>query len=224
MNAARSAPGEAGVAQREASYGKDTSPFKLPALPWPADALEPVLSKAAVELHHQKHHGGYVEKLNKLVAGTPYARMTLEELILATATDLTQKPIFNNAAQAWNHAFFFEGLRAPGPEHVPKALAERIDSDFGSLEKLIDKMTEFATERFGSGWSWLTLRGRALELSSTPNAGSALTTASIPLLAIDVWEHAYYIDYHEKREAYVRAVLGKLVDWDVVARRAALAG
>jgi Fe-Mn family superoxide dismutase len=200
----------------------ESGPFELPPLPWAEDALEPVISKNAVALHHGKHHRGYVTKLNKLVAGTPYEKMSLEEIIRATAADPALRSIFNNAGQVWNHTFFFEGLKSPGPVAVPKRLAERIDTEFGSMDALHAEMAKTGVERFGSGWAWLCLRGRHLEVMSTPNAGSPLTTDSIPLLALDVWEHAYYLDYHERREAYAKALMSMIVDWNVVARRASL--
>jgi len=196
--------------------------FALPPLPWPANALEPAISACAVELHHQMHHRSYVNKLNDLVSGTPHAELPLEELIRATAADPAKKDIYNNAGQVWNHTFFFRSLKPPGPSKVPKRLRALIESEFGSMEALNAQMTRIALERFGSGWAWLTLRGRRLEVLSTHNAGSPIITKAVPLLALDVWEHAYYLDFHERREAYVRTVLGRLVDWEQVARRAAL--
>jgi Fe-Mn family superoxide dismutase len=197
-------------------------PFELPPLPWDADALEPVLSKGAVELHHGKHHRGYLKKLNALAKGGEFENQSLEAVVRAAARDPFKREIFNNAAQAWNHEFFFEGLRAPGPAEVPAKLRAKIDETFGSLEALNGHLVANALERFGSGWVWLSLNGTRLEISSSPNAGTVLTTESTPLLAIDVWEHAYYLDYHERREAYVKALLATLVDWKVVSRRAAL--
>ncbi|QJR13471.1 superoxide dismutase [Usitatibacter palustris] len=196
--------------------------FSLPPLPWAADALEPVISKGAVELHHQKHHRGYVKKLNKLVEGSPLAELSLEELIRKTAADPDKREIFNNAAQVWNHTFFFHNLKSPGPRKIPGALQDLIAAEFGSMDKMCDEIVKFALERFGSGWAWLSLRGRHLEITSTPNAGTPLTTDVTPLMALDVWEHAYYLDYHERREAYARAVLTMVTDWDVVAKRGGL--
>ena len=197
--------------------------FVLPPLPWPADALEPAISSNAMALHHQKHHRGYVDKLNDLILGTRHAELPLEALIRATAADPLKKDIYNNASQVWNHTFFFEGLKPPGPAKVPKRLRALIDIEFGSLEAFNTRFARIAVERFGSGWAWLVLRGWHLEILSTPNAGSPIITDAIPLLAVDLWEHAYYLNYHDRREAYVRAMLGLLVDWEAVARRAALA-
>ena len=197
--------------------------FVLPPLPWPADALEPVISAGAVVLHHQKHHRGYVDKLNDLVLGTRHAELPLEVLIRATAADPLKKDIYNNASQVWNHAFFFQGLKPPGPSLVPERLRALIEIEFGSLAALNGQFARIAVTRFGSGWAWLVLRSRRLEILSTPNAGSPIITDAIPLLAVDLWEHAYYLDYHDRRQAYVRAVLEMLVDWETVARRAALA-
>jgi len=200
----------------------DTGPFQLPPLPWPTNALEPVISKGAVELHHGKHHRGYVKKLNALIAGTEFEHMTLEDVVRATAGEPANREIHDNAGQVWNHTFFFEGLRPPGPLVVPLRLQDRIDTEFGGMEAMNARLVQAAVARFGSGWAWLSLRGRSLEVSSSPNAGSPLTTGTIPLLALDVWEHAYYLDYHERREAYAKAVLSMLVDWHQVARRAGL--
>ena len=200
----------------------DTGPFQLPPLPWPTNALEPVISKGAVELHHGKHHRGYVKKLNALIAGTEFEHMTLEDVVRATAGEPANREIYDNAGQVWNHTFFFEGLRPPGRLVVPWRLQDRIDTEFGGMEAMNARLVQAAVARFGSGWAWLSLRGRSLEVSSSPNAGSPLTTGTIPLLALDVWEHAYYLDYHERREAYAKAVLSMLVDWHQVARRAGL--
>jgi Fe-Mn family superoxide dismutase len=196
--------------------------FELAPLPWPADALEPVLSKGAVELHHGKHYRGYVTKLNALVEGTDFARMELEQVVRVTVGDPTRREIFNNAGQAWNHAFFFDGLKPAGPAQVPPNLLSSIKTSFGGLDVMNARLAALALERFGSGWVWLCLRGRYLELSSSANASTPLTTDAIPLLAVDVWEHAYYLDYHERREAYVKALLSTLVNWKKVAARAGM--
>jgi Fe-Mn family superoxide dismutase len=196
--------------------------FELPPLPWPSNALDPVISKAAVELHHEKHHRGYIDKLNKLVEGTEFAEMPLEEVVRATSADPSQRKIFNNAGQAWNHTFFFHGLKAPGKAAIPKPLQALIDKQYGNADAMLAELVKAAVERFGSGWAWLGLSGKKLEISSTSNADTLLTTDVIPLFTLDVWEHAYYLDYHERREAYAKAALSMLVDWDVVARRGGL--
>lgn len=206
-------------ADKPAAKPAPSGPFELPPLPWPSNALEPVLSNGAVELHHQTHHRAYIDKLNGLVAGTPYASQSLEEIILATAGDKSREAIFNNAGQAWNHTFYFASLKPAGPAHLPPRLAARIEKDFGSLEKLTAELARQSVARFGSGWGWLVEKDGKLEVTSTSNAESPLATGATPLLALDVWEHAYYLDYHEKREAYARAVLATLVNWDVVAGR-----
>lgn len=195
-------------------------PFELPPLPWEPHALEPVISQTAVELHHGKHHRGYVSKLNGLIAGTRFADLPLAEIVRETASDPSMRSVFNNAGQAWNHHFFFEGLKAPGPVTVPRHLRAMIDAEFGNVEALIAQIAKAGVERFGSGWAWLGMRGKHLEVSSTPNASSLITTDTTPLFALDVWEHAYYLDYHERRDDYARVALSMLVDWDVVARRA----
>ncbi len=181
-----------------------------------------MISAGAVIVHHQGHLRGYVDKLNDLVIGTSHAELTLEALIRNTAADPMKKDIFNNASQVWNHAFYFRCLKPPGPAKVPKRLRALIDLEFGSPEALVEQVARIAVDRFGSGWAWLVRRGWRLEILSTPNAVSPLITDAIPLLAVDLWEHAYCLDYRDRREAYVRAVLGMLVDWDAVARRAGL--
>lgn len=193
--------------------------FELPPLPWPSNALDPILSSGSVERHHQKHHRAYIDKLNGLVAGTPYEAMSLEEIIRATAGDEARKAIFNNAGQAWNHAFYFDGLRPPGKDGPPASLKQRIEADFASLEALTSELVKQSVARFGSGWGWLVLDGGKLVVTSTSNADSPLSTEATPLLALDVWEHAYYPDYQEKREAYAKAVTGSLINWEKVAER-----
>ena len=215
-SAQRAHPEEPVAANEEGGH------FPLPPLPWATNALEPVLSSGAVELHYQKHHRGYIEKLNKLVTGTPFEAMPLEQVIRESAKDEALKAIFNNAGQAWNHTFFFQGLKPPGPAHVPKALRSLIDTSFGSLEAMNAELAKTAVDRFGSGWAWLTMSGGALEITTTANAESPLTTGAKPLLTLDVWEHAYYLDYHERRDSYARSVLSTLINWDVVAARAGL--
>ena len=198
---------------------KAPHPFQLPPLPWDETALAPVISARTISLHYGKHHRGYVKKLNELVAGTRFADLPLEHVIAATVgNDETQK-IFNNAAQAWNHTFFWNSLRPRSSTKMPRAIATRIDGSFGSLDAFATKLCKAAVDQFGSGWAWLVARGDKLEILSTSNANTPITMGATPLLAIDVWEHAYYLDYENRRPEFVDAVVGKLLDWDFAAEQ-----
>ena len=193
---------------------KAAGPFRLPKLPWSQDALDPVISAHAIGLHYGKHHKAYVDKLNELVAGTPLADLPLEELIAKAAGGAQDKRVFNNAAQHWNHSFFWNCLAPKGGGTPSGELARRIDSDLGGVESFKKAFLKSAVECFGSGWAWLVLRGGKLEIVSTSNAGTPVTTGATPLLAIDVWEHAYYADYENRRPEFVKAVVGRLLNWD----------
>ncbi len=193
---------------------KTSGPFQLPELPWAESALDPVISAHTIGLHHGKHHQAYVDKLNELVAGTPLADMPLELVIAQSAGDAEGRKIFNNAAQHWNHSFFWNCLAPKGGGKPSGDLAKRIDSDLGGLESFKTAFEKSAVECFGSGWAWLTLRDGKLEIASTSNAGTPITMGATPLLAIDVWEHAYYVDYENRRPEYVKAVIGGLLNWE----------
>ena len=187
--------------------------FELPALPYPRDALAPRISAETIEYHHGKHHQTYVTNLNKLVEGTPWADKSLVEIVKGA-----EGGIFNNAAQVWNHTFYWNGLSPAGGGEPGGALGEMIARDFGSFEKFKAAFTTAATTHFGSGWAWLVMdRGRALTIMSTSNAGCPVREGTTPLLTCDVWEHAYYIDYRNARPKYVEA-FWSLVNWDFVAR------
>lgn len=188
-------------------------PFKLPQLPWAEDALDPVISARTIGLHYRKHHKAYVDKLNELVAGTPLADMPLELVIAQSAGDSEGRKIFNNAAQHWNHAFFWNCL-APKPGAPSGDLVRRLESDLGGLERFKADFAKAAVETFGSGWAWLVLRDGKLEIVSTSNAGTPLTMGATPLLTLDVWEHAYYVDYENRRPEYAKAVIDRLLNWD----------
>ena len=191
-----------------------TGPFKLPSLPWAEDALEPVISSRAIALHYGKHHKTYIAKLNELVAGTRFADMPLERVVAETAGKEEHRKIFNNAAQAWNHTFFWNSL-APGAGGAPSGeLARRIDAELGGHEKFAQDFGKAAIECFGSGWAWLAERGGKLEIVATPDADTPIAKGATPLLAIDVWEHAYYVDYENRRPDYVKAVIAKLLNWE----------
>ena len=191
----------------------NTSPFQLPALPWQENALEPVISSRTVGLHYGKHHATYVKKLNELVAGTRYAEMPLEQVIAATAGNPDTAKIFNNAAQAWNHTFFWRSLRAGGGGEPTGAIARLIEDSFGGFPQFKEKFAQAAVDQFGSGWAWLVARDGKLEVLATPNAQTPITMGAVPLLTIDVWEHAYYLDYENRRPEFVNAVIERVLDW-----------
>jgi Fe-Mn family superoxide dismutase len=195
----------------------ETAPYVLPALPYPADALAPVISAATLGLHYGKHHQGYVNTLNQLVKDTPFAAMSLEEVIRATAGKPADAPIFNNAAQVWNHTFYWKSLRSSGGGAPAHELRQLIDSVFGSVANLKKELLGAATSQFGSGWVWLVAHGDRLDVMKTGNAENPLVHGLKPLLTIDVWEHAYYLDYQNRRGDHVAAVLDKLVNWEFAA-------
>jgi len=194
-----------------------TLPHTLPHLPYAEDALAPVISANTLAHHHGKHHQGYVDALNKLVAGTEYAGMSLEETITATAGQVAKVKIFNSAAQAWNHSFYWRSLKPAGGGEPPASIRPMIDADFGSVDACKAAIATAATERFGSGWVWLVQEGGKLAVVHTGNADVPATQGRKPLLVVDVWEHAYYLDYQEKRAEHVKAVLDKLINWGFAA-------
>ncbi len=185
--------------------------FTLPELPWPRDALQPHISKETIEFHYGKHHAAYVANLNKLLPGTPYAEMSLEEIIQKAKPG----PIFNNAAQIWNHTFYWNSLSPKGGGEPTGKLADAIKESFGSFAKFKEKFTDAAVKLFGSGWTWLVrdqLNGK-LAVIPTSNALVPMQKGMTPLLTCDVWEHAYYIDYRNARPKYVEA-FWKVVNWE----------
>ncbi len=186
--------------------------FELPELPYSRDALAPTISVETLEYHHDKHHAAYVANLNKLIAETEYADKTLEEIITSAAGG-----IFNNAAQIWNHTFYFNALSPNGGGEPASALATAITNAFGSFADFRVKMTASAAGNFGSGWTWLVKNANGgLEIVNTSNADNPLTDGHTPLLAIDVWEHAYYIDYRNARPKYLESIWN-IINWDAVA-------
>ena len=199
------------------------APFSLPPLPWSEDALAPVVSARTIGLHYGKHHRTYVNKLNELVAGTPMADMPLERVIMESAGGKNQK-VFNNAAQTWNHTFFWNCLRPNGGGKPGSQIAQRIDSDLGGLDAFKKNFAETAVNTFGSGWAWLAMKDGKLEIMSTSNAENPLTKGATPLLTIDVWEHAYYVDYENRRPEFVGAVNDKLLNWEFAEKQMAQAG
>ncbi|MDX1375861.1 MAG: superoxide dismutase [Burkholderiales bacterium] len=193
--------------------------FELPPLPYAYDALEPHISKRTMELHHDKHHKKYVDTLNKLVEGSPLARSPLEEVMRKTADDAAKRKLFNNAAQSWNHAFFWDCLSAKGGGAPEGLLGERIKSAFGSYDKFRTTFVNAATGQFGSGWVWLVQSGDRVEVVATANADNPLLHGKLPLLTCDVWEHAYYLDYQNRRAAFVEAFLDHLANWSFAAQQ-----
>ena len=188
-------------------------PFQLPALPWDEGALDPVISARTISFHYGKHHRAYIQKLNELVRGTRYESMPLERIIAETAGHPDSQKIFNQAAQAWNHTFFWNCLRPRAGGKPSGKLATRIDAELGGFDAFREAFIKAAVECFGSGWAWLAERNGRLEIIAMPNAGTPLATGATPLLAVDVWEHAYYLDYQNERPKFVTAVFDKLFDW-----------
>jgi superoxide dismutase, Fe-Mn family len=190
------------------------SPHALPPLPYAENALEPVITAKTMSFHYDKHHKGYVDNLNKLIAGTEYADLSLEKIITSTVGRSEKTAIFNNAAQAWNHTFYWNSLRPKGGGEPPAALKQKIEASFGSVDACKKELASAAVSQFGSGWAWLVLEGGTLKVVKTANADIPMTMGLKPLLAIDVWEHAYYLDYQNRRVDYVNAVLDKLINWE----------
>ena len=196
---------------------QSASKHVLAPLPYAESALDPVISARTIGFHYGKHHKGYVENLNKLAAGTEFAELTLEKIIAATAGKVDKTAIFNNAAQAWNHTFYWHSLRPKGGGEPPAVLKQKIEAAFGTLDACKKELATAATTQFGSGWAWLVLDGDKLKVVKTGNADSPLNRGMKPLLTIDVWEHAYYLDYQNRRADYVTAVLDKLINWNFAA-------
>ena len=190
------------------------APVVLPPLPWADTALAPVISANTIGFHYGKHHQGYVTNLNKLTGGTPFADQSLAQIVRAPAGKADQAAIFNNAAQVWNHTFYWQSLKPGGGGEPPAALKAKMEASFGSVAACREELSKAATSQFGSGWAWLVADGDALKVVKTGNAETPLTGAMKPLVTIDVWEHAYYLDYQNRRADYVAAVLDKLVNWE----------
>ena len=190
--------------------------IKFPVLPYATNALEPHVSANTLEHHHGKHHKAYVDKLNNAIAGTAYEGKALEDII-AAAHKASEAGIFNNAAQSWNHTFLWNSMSPTGGGEPAGPLAEAIDRQFGSVQAFREAFKAAALAQFGSGWTWLVRTKKGLDIVSTGNADTPLVHGTTPLLTLDVWEHAYYLDYQNKRDAYVDVFLASLVNWDFVA-------
>lgn len=190
-------------------------PFNLPKLRYAYDALEPHISGNTLKHHHQKHHQGYVDKLNKAVAGSSYADMELPAIVRKSSRD-SDKTVFHNAAQAWNHDFLWRSMSAQGGGQPNEELDGLLSDTFGSVEKFRQAFKACAASQFGSGWAWLTLKDGVLAIQNTSNADTPLADGSVPLLTLDVWEHAYYLDYQSRRDSYIDAFLEHLIAWDFI--------
>ncbi len=187
--------------------------FELMMLPYGMDALEPYISTTTMEYHYGKHHRTYVDNLNKLIKGTEFENMSLEKIILATAGKPEYAAIFNNAAQVWNHNFFWNSMSPNGGGKPKGELLKKIERDFGSYEKFREEFKNAAVSQFGSGWAWLVEDGDKLKIVKTSNAMTPIVDKQKPIITIDVWEHAYYLDYQNRRPEFADAFLDHLVKW-----------
>ena len=193
-------------------------PFELPALPYARNALSPYISENTINYHYGKHHQAYVTNLNNLVAGTDLEKKTLEEIIKISANDKTKAGIFNNSAQVWNHTFYWHSMKPNGGGKPSGIVLQKIEKDFGSYENFVSEFKNAGATQFGSGWAWLVLDGDQLKITKTGNAETPLTTNLKPLMTMDVWEHAYYLDFQNARPTYIDTFLNHLVNWDFVAQ------
>ncbi len=186
----------------------------LPPLPYDSKALEPHISANTLSFHHGKHHNAYVTNLNKLIEGTDLAKKSLEEIIKSSAGNSSKAGIFNNSAQVWNHTFYWHSMKPKGGGAPKGELLQKINQDFGSLDKFKEEFKNAATTQFGSGWAWLVLEDGKLKVTKTANADLPMAHNQKALLTIDVWEHAYYLDYQNLRPNYIQVFLDNLVNWD----------
>ncbi|HRW59203.1 superoxide dismutase, Fe [Candidatus Defluviicoccus seviourii] len=192
--------------------------FELPPLPYAKDALAPHISANTLDFHHGKHHNAYVTNLNNLTKDTPLASESLEGVIRAVAGDASKAGVFNNAAQVWNHTFYWNCMKPGGGGQPSAAVASALASAFGSFEKFKEEFKNACVTQFGSGWGWLVVADGALKITKTANADLPLAHGQTALLTCDVWEHAYYLDYQNRRPDYVQVFLDNLVNWDFVAQ------
>jgi Fe-Mn family superoxide dismutase len=184
-------------------------PIELPSLPWAENALAPHISAETIQYHYGKHHQTYVTNLNKLIEGTPFASKSLEQIVKSS-----EGGMFNNAAQVWNHTFYWNSMKPGGGGKPTGKIAQAIDSSFGGYDKFRQEFANAGATQFGSGWAWLVEEGGKLAIKKTPNAETPLTTSAKPLLTMDVWEHAYYIDFRNARPKYIDTFLDHLLSWD----------
>jgi Fe-Mn family superoxide dismutase len=188
----------------------------LPDLPYGTNDLTPHISQNTLNFHYGKHHNAYVVNLNKLIEGTDLAGKSLENIIIETAKDASKAGIFNNAAQVWNHTFYWQSMK-PGGGGLPSGkIAEKIQADFGGYDKFAEQFKNAGLTQFGSGWAWLVLNNDKLEIVKTSNADTPLAHGMKPLMTVDVWEHAYYLDYQNRRADYLDTFLAKIINWEFV--------
>ncbi|WIA28004.1 hypothetical protein OEZ86_010592 [Tetradesmus obliquus] len=195
-------------------------PFTLPPLPYAMDALEPHMSKRTLEFHYGKHHQAYLDNMNKQIAGSELEAKTLEGVVLSSWNNGSPTPVFNNAAQVWNHTFFWENMKPNGGGAPSGKLADAINASFGSLDEFKAQFKNAGATQFGSGWAWLVAdKAGKLTVEKTPNAVTPLVEGKTPILTMDVWEHAYYLDVQNRRPDYMNTFVEKLIDWEAVAKR-----
>ncbi len=198
--------------------------FELKQLPFKRDALAPHISARTIDYHYDKHHAGYVDTLNDLVSGTGYENTALEEIILKSFTQEDEQDIFNNAAQVWNHDFFWDSLSPDGGGNPEGELGRLIERDFGSYKDFRDAFEEAGTSEFGSGWVWLVIEAGKLKTVSTTDARLPLLYGQQPLICCDVWEHAYYLDYQNERNSFLTAFLDSLINWEHATEQLSIQG
>ncbi|HEX5420022.1 MAG TPA: superoxide dismutase [Gammaproteobacteria bacterium] len=191
---------------------EQSQPFALPPLPWAENALSPAISKNTIEFHYGKHHQAYVNNLNKLVAGTDLADLSLEDLVRRVVGKADKTGVFNNGAQVWNHTFYWNSL-SPEKAQPSSALRSKLDESFGGLDQFKQQFAQAAGARFGSGWAWLVADGGKLAIETTSNADTPMAHGKHCLLTVDVWEHAYYLDYQNRRPDYLKSVLDSVLNW-----------
>jgi superoxide dismutase, Fe-Mn family len=211
---------EAATTQKPRPAAKTKEPnmsYTLPDLPYPYDALQPYLSKETLEFHHDKHHAGYVTNANNLLKESGLKGKSLEEVVKETYGK--NVPLFNNAAQHYNHSEYWKSIKPNGGGKVPGALKKALIAAFGSVEKVKKELVEAGTTQFGSGWAWLVVKDGKIAVAKTGNAENPLLHGATPILTVDVWEHTYYIDYRNRRSDYLKAFVDNLVNWDYVAER-----
>lgn len=194
--------------------------IELPKLPYHFNALEPFVSEKTLHFHYEKHHAGYVATTNALIKGTELEGKSLEQIILTAASDTVYTKLFNNAAQVWNHTFYWNSLTSLGQKHTPSSeLSDQINKDFGSMEELQNQLIDNALNQFASGWVWLVSENNQLKVITTSNADTPLTKPNLtPLLCVDVWEHAYYLDYQNFRKDYLTSVVQNLLNWEFASK------
>ncbi|MFC1610859.1 superoxide dismutase [Myxococcota bacterium] len=192
--------------------------FELPPLPYSQDALGPHISSKTLSFHHGKHHAAYINKLNELIKGGPLESKDLEEIIKTTANDSGKAGVFNNAAQVWNHTFFWHSMSPNGGGAPTGVIADKLKASFGSLDKFKEEFKNAAVTQFGSGWAWLIQDGNDLKIAKTANAANPLSQGQAALFTVDVWEHAYYLDYQNRRPDFVQTILDKLINWEFVSQ------